>query len=451
MESVSTGAVHLSQAAQKFLDYVTCDPERMRPLRHLAPQEYFAPLQSWPTFIAGEKLAEVRRATVDLTRLVRSIPERIFGNDPRKIAGYYGIRDEAMVAILLDPPSGLEAVLVRNDYIDTDDGLKCLEVNAGMVGGWQHRFFEQRVLAHPMISRFIQQEGIRPVHRDPLVELMQFIIDHNRGKATTASGVLNVAIAINSGTPPPGEDARLSRMYRGLLEENGTGLQGEVVLCSSADLSDRENLIWHRGRLPIQALVQMSDEPLPRAAFRCFKAGRLSLYSGPVSVLLNDKRILALLSERVESDLFTADERDVLERHLPWTRAVARGRASYRGVAGEVPDLLIEHRENFVVKPSFGFQGRGVTFGGSTPPDQWARLVTDAVAQGGWLAQEKVESRPYVYQSGEQGYGMFDVAWGTFCFGDRYGGGFLRMLPRGQGDGVINSARGATEGVLFEV
>lgn len=51
----------------------------------------------------------------------------------------------------------------------------------------------------------------------------------------------------------------------------------------------------------------------------------------------------------------------------------------------------------------------------------------------------------------EVGAGPHDVVWGTFCFGDRYGGGFLRMMPRGEGDGIINAARGATEGFLFEI
>jgi hypothetical protein len=65
--------------------------------------------------------------------------------------------------------------------------------------------------------------------------------------------------------------------------------------------------------------------------------------------------------------------------------------------------------------------------------------------------QEHVESRPYLYQLGEQGSAVHDVIWGLFCFGNLYGGAFLRMLPKGSGDGVINSARGATEGILLEV
>ena len=339
---------------------------------------------------------------------------------------------------------------MRNDYIDTPDGFKCLEVNAGSIGGWQHRFFAHRILSHPIIARFCQKEGIKPYHRDPLAALLQYIIDHNLGKSTTASGALNVAVAMDH-APPPGEEERLSRAYRRMLDEGGTGLTGKVVLCFCTDLSGRTNQVWH-GDLPIQALVMMSETaPPPDAAFRSFKAGRLSLYNGPITRLLNDKRILALLSERADSDLFTADERDLLQSCLPWTRAVGTGKATFHGETGELPDLLIAHREELVLKPSFGYQGEGVTFGQRTSPGAWAGLIEEAVAKGGWLVQERADSRPYIYQVGEQGYGVHNLVWGTFCFGESYGGGFLRMIPRGIGDGVINSARGATEGVLFEV
>lgn len=45
---------------------------------------------------------------------------------------------------------------------------------------------------------------------------------------------------------------------------------------------------------------------------------------------------------------------------------------------------------------------------------------------------------------------IHDTVWGLFCFGTAYGGGYLRMILRGGLSGVINSARGAIEGVLVE-
>src|SRR5687767_13371676 len=48
-------------------------------------------LQSWPTFVGREKLAELKRVGIDVSRMLRSIPERIFHNDPEKLADFYGL------------------------------------------------------------------------------------------------------------------------------------------------------------------------------------------------------------------------------------------------------------------------------------------------------------------------------------------------------------------------
>ena len=67
------------------------------------------------------------------------------------------------------------------------------------------------------------------------------------------------------------------------------------------------------------------------------------------------------------------------------------------------------------------------------------------------LLQEYVTSRPYLFQCGDRGWARHQAVWGTFSFGGTYGGGFLRLLPLDRGPEIINSARGATEGLIFEV
>lgn len=54
-----------------------------------------------------------------------------------------------------------------------------------------------------------------------------------------------------------------------------------------------------------------------------------------------------------------------------------------------------------MLKPSRRHEGRGVTVGRLTPPDRWAELVAEAVAQG-WMARPRIESRPYLYPCGWQ-------------------------------------------------
>ena len=197
-------------------------------------------------------------------------------NDPRRIAPFYGIPNEALVALFLEPPNGLDGALVRNDYIDTPEGLKILEVNAGSVGGWLFGYLEGHFRANPLIARFLQEEGVDPRYRDPLEEMLLHIITDNLGRPFAAGGVLNVVIAVDE----PGlanDDARISRLYRDLLAARG--LTGEVVLCPYGDLTVRQNQVWYQdGRRQAHAIVEISPQNSPEGLYRCFKMGRVSLY-----------------------------------------------------------------------------------------------------------------------------------------------------------------------------
>jgi glutathione synthase/RimK-type ligase-like ATP-grasp enzyme len=117
----------------------------------------------------------------------------------------------------------------------------------------------------------------------------------------------------------------------------------------------------------------------------------------------------------------------------------------------DLAELLAGRREGFVLKPAVGARGEGVHVGKFTPPARWAEALAEALAAGDWIAQEYVEPLSVEYQIGAEGCTPHEVIWGIFVLGETLGGGFLRMMPRGAGDGVINSARGATEGPIFEV
>jgi hypothetical protein len=136
---------------------------------------------------------------------------------------------------------------------------------------------------------------------------------------------------------------------------------------------------------------------------------------------------------------------------VPWSRLLVDGRSTFHGEAISLPAFAIASRESMVLKPADGARGTDVHIGAATPPEEWAARVQASAGGRGHLLQEYVRSRPYFFQDGQDGLTEHDLVWGTFCFGSAYGGGFLRMMPRLRGPTVINSARGATEGLLFEV
>jgi hypothetical protein len=92
----------------------------------------------------------------------------------------------------------------------------------------------------------------------------------------------------------------------------------------------------------------------------------------------------------------------------------------------------------------------GGVLGNPVGADEWRGAVEVAVDQGGFVVQEQVRSRRYLYQHGPRGATAHEMVWGPFCFGERYGGVLLRMQPDVVG-GPVNVSQRATAGCLFEV
>ena len=461
----------LSPVALDFLDYLAADPAARAgavPVPELPAwlREIAHDVQPWPTFVDAAKVAELERAAAVVTGLVKALPERLFAGDPARLARYCGftdkrlktygnLRGERLAAFLFAPPNGLPGAIARCDFIDTATGLKCLEVNTGKIGGWQQRFFERHLRTTPTTSRFLAERGLRPVARDPWRELLRHVVGELRASPAGQQGEANVVFALDAE-----DDGRmrgtaagfLDAAYQAVLAEHGGGLTGRAVFAPYPDgLTLDSGLQLHVGGMPVHAVVECLHELTPWPVYQSFKAGRSLLFSGPLHRFFGDKRNLALLSEQAHADVFTAEERALIAAYVPWTRLVAETTAVWRDEQAPLLDLLRRDRASFVLKPARGLQGQGVVVGERTAPEIWDRAVTVAAASGDFVAQELQVSRPHLCQHGEVGGIPHDVIWGVFCFGSRYGGSFLRQMPRGQGDGVINSERGAVQSFVFEV
>jgi len=448
----------LSPLAWRFLEYAREHPETARAIDHRQAaalsdwaHRYPFPLQPWPAFVDARKLRQIERSTIALTALVKSIPERLFAGDARRIGEFYGVPDELLVRLVLSPPNAIAAGFARCDFVDDGGDFKCLELNfGGNLGGWQARFFEGACRAQPSTAAFLGAERVRVVHRDPWRTALALVVaEGRRGGAGGADG-FNVAVVKPEEADAETIAVAVDDLFQEVLRAAGGG-RGRAVTCTYPDgLTAQGGALFHQG-LRIGAVIEATAVPTPRHVFRCFKGGTVSLFNGPVSGFLGDKRNLALLSLHEDSDLLTPVEREVVRRHVPWSRLVADERTTYRGESGRLLAIAAARRDSLVLKPVDGSQGRGVCLGRCTAPGEWRRLLDESAGTRRMLLQEYVASRPYLFQHGAAGCLPHQVVWGTFSLGETYGGGFLRMLPLDRGPGVINSARGATEGLIFEV
>src|SRR5262249_2576505 len=75
------------------------------------------------------------------------------------------------------------------------------------------------------------------------------------------------------------------------------------------------------------------------------------------------KAVFAMLTDERHGNLVSADERQVIRRHVPWTVIVEEGRVTRDGESIDLVPHLRRQRERFVIKPNDEYGGTGVTLG----------------------------------------------------------------------------------------
>ena len=466
-------AGRLSPAARAFLERVAADPSLLRRDRFgelLAACRAVIPtlvgfdparpygLQPWPVLLTPSRRRELARAAVGLARIVRTLPARMFGGDPAAVAAYYGLESELLAALLLAEPTALESTICRGDFVDGPGGVVCVELNFGNVASWQDNAVSAAYLASPPIAGWVAEAGLDLVWEDTVGRLFRHAVATCAARPALqgepgADGRLDLAVVAATGGIY-GLDNHPVPVYRdrfaAALAELAPGRRGEVHVVGA------EDVVFERGRLvvagaPVHGVIEELDRVTPRELFRAHKAGRLELFTGPIGPLvLGDKRNLALLSERCDGGTFDAAERELIRRHVPWTRRVERRPVAYGGAERPLPELLATERGAFVLKQATAVGGRGVVVGRSEEAAAWRAAVERALAEGSWVAQEYVDTPTYPFQAGEEGWSPHRLVWGPFVFGQDYAGLFVRLLPTAAGP-VVNLGRGAVVGLAFEV
>lgn len=442
-------AAQLSVTGARFLEFVERNPDAARPL-DVGGFHTDYPVQCWPTFISPAVQQEVARATTSVFRLLRSIPRTIFGDDVRKITEYYQIRPPQLATMLLAPPHGLDIAIGRADLIDSDAGFKCVEINPfGSLGGIETEFMLDIYQHSHAYARFVAESGIQPRPQRCMLTLFEHVIRATR-ESGVASDTVNLAIVSDGGRPAFAGCGDLpASVFREALDNVGGGMQGTLVRCGAEDIEERDGNLYC-GEVRLHAVWEYLRYKFYPARFvLAFKRGRISYFNTPVSGYFGSKRNLALLSQALDSDLYDDDDKEAIRRYVPWTREVADREVAFHEHRGPLPDLMRAHRARLVLKKGQGYGGDQVFMGDSTSAGQWEDAIRMALDEGDWIAQELHKPRTFAYQWGDTGYAPCKAIWGGFCFGDVFGGTYLRILPDVH-EGPINSARGAMTGLVFE-
>src|SRR5262245_608953 len=406
-----------------------------------------------PFFLDAADEARVRTVAETLwmlgERIARAALER-----PAILADL-ALSDDEVRLIGIDPGYGTASTAGRADAFILPGSLQFAEYNAESPAGPAYSQGLAALFAElPLMARFRQQFDARPYR--PVPAILDALLASYREWGGTASPP-QVAIVdwrevptysefellrdafVAAGVPTVIADPRDLDYVVSASDRTGTGLFAHGV---KIDLVYRRVLIN-------DILAREAD---CRALVDAYAARAVCVANSLRCKIAHKKAFFAVLTGDRHPDLFSAEERALIRRHIPWTALVEERRVARDGRDVDLIPYLRTNRAQFVIKPNDEYGGTGVTLGWETDEAEWDAAIARALAERarGWVAQEKIQVRRELFPICEGGgVVMRDmlVDFAPYVFRGRLAG----FLTRLSATGLANVTSGGGQVPAFAV
>jgi hypothetical protein len=201
------------------------------------------------------------------------------------------------------------------------------------------------------------------------------------------------------------------------LEYRGGKLYGE---------EGRIDLIYKR--VLISELIERCGMQHPMV--RAVTDGAVCMVNSFRCKILHKKASLAVLSDEINQDLFSAEEAAAIRDHIPWTRIVSDRETTFEGKSVDLLDLILANRQRMVLKPNDEYGGTGIVLGWEVDESAWNAAVGKAQSEG-HIVQDRIRIPTEPYPTyGEAGLSIDDRIMDTapFVFHGAYMDGCLTRL-----------------------
>jgi uncharacterized circularly permuted ATP-grasp superfamily protein len=386
-----------------------------------------------PFFLAAADEARVTQAAELLWTLGERVARAAI-DDPAMLR-YLALSDEEIRLARIDPGYATASTAARADAFVLPESLQFAEYNgespagAGYSQGLAELFAEEPLMAQ-FRTRF-DARMYRPVER-----LLTALVDSYHEWGGTASPPF-VAIVDWREVPTFSEFE--------ILRDAFTALGVPTAICDPRDLTfDGTDLVAAGRRIDLVYRRVLINDMIARAAecrplVDAYEARAVCVANSLRCKIPHKKAFFAVLTDDTYGRLFSAEERELIRRHIPWTAVVRDGMVSRDGRAVDLVPYLRMHRDTFVIKPNDEYGGTGVTLGWETTASQWDDAIATALAQvdRGWVAQEKIavrrESFPVCDRAVDGHVAMRDmlVDFAPYVFRGRIAGFLTRLSATG--------------------
>ena len=335
-----------------------------------------------------------------------------------------GLTDREIKLATVDPKYSRATVTSRLDGFVHGREVKFVEYNAENPSSLMDQASLNEILSEVgAMQDLAEQYQLRQF--SPEKHLLHELISTYREWGGT--GMPNIAILDWKGLPTADEFVLLQDFFtlRGL----------QTVICAP------EHLEYDKGKLRcgafpidlvykrviINELLARCDDSHP--LIRAYVAGDVCLVNAFRCKLVHKKAAFDLLTDETYENWFTARQREVIHRTVPWTRRVVQRNTKYRELTVDLIEHIRKDRSQFVLKPNDDYGGRGITFGENSTASEWESALSEAL-RGDYVVQEKIEVRKEVFPIFNERHWALQpmyVDTNPFLFAGRVEGALVRL------------------------
>ena len=408
-EEVGLMGQRLATRVQSALDAIPADQmvELLRDVRRTATQYRLfyqhegvtetIRLLPCPITLRPDQLAYTHYVSLTIVNAIRRLPDLYFADaEVREILRLTPLEEEWLRECWTPAHREANPIFGRLDVVVDfasamwKDSIRFMEPNLTGIGGLHLAPTAIRVLADVVVPRLLEQDpNLRLALPGDIRELLlQDLLEHLDTIGRPGGQI--VLVDPKFAAEGPDEPDALARYYReqhglNVLHADPSELRqiGDEVYFGDArvDLAYRDASILD--------LVGYRDEGVDIGPMRTLFRGNRVVSS--ISAELDQKSIFELFTDpAVAERFFTVEERQVMRRHVLWTRLLSARHTT--SPTGERIDLL-EHarreRESLVLKPNRSYGGDGVLVGPATAQGEWEAALDRALAdESRWVLQQ---------------------------------------------------------------
>lgn len=166
-----------------------------------------------------------------------------------------------------------------------------------------------------------------------------------------------------------------------------------AVVCDLKDLTFNNEILRYN-EIEINIVynkvdqLMLSDSLLAPIIEAIKKQKAISVNPYSAMFITESKMILALLQDKVFQDKYlTIEQKEVIDKHIPWTRKVEEKITTYKNKEISLIPFLITNKDLFVLKVDNETRGSNIYIGKDLNKNEWEFLLKEKIGKN-WIVQE---------------------------------------------------------------